>query len=202
MTRPRTSEHRQRVAAEAARLIAEHGIRDIGMARRKAASSLGLRLADSQLPDGAEIDAALRSHQRLFRGGEQTRALQRLRLAAREAMRALAPFRPRLVGAVLDGSADAHSPVCLHVFSDESEAVIRFLDEHGIRHTVGSRRLRLDRSRDTAVALLGFALDEVAFELAVLPLDAIRQAPFERHGERPMRRAGMAELERLLQEQA
>ena len=57
--------NRLRIAQEAARLMSEHGIRDFHHAKRKAAERLGI--ADTQsLPRNAEIEQALREHQRLF----------------------------------------------------------------------------------------------------------------------------------------
>lgn len=104
----RDAEQRRRVAVEAARLISEQGIRDYALAKRKAAGRLGI-VADSALPKNDEIEEALREHQRLFHADDQPRRLRRYREAAREALVFFARFEPRLVGAVLDGSADRHS---------------------------------------------------------------------------------------------
>jgi hypothetical protein len=118
----RTREVRVRIAQEAARLMSEHGIRDHGQAKRKAAERLGIR-DEAAMPRNAEIDEALREFQRLFRGDVQPRVLHERREAAREAMRFFARFEPRLVGAVLDGTADEHSAVTLHLHSDDLTAV-------------------------------------------------------------------------------
>ena len=102
----RVQRNRLRIAQEAARLMSEHGIRDFHHAKLKAADRLGI--ADTQaLPRNEEIAQALREHQRLFQPESQPQQLRARRLAAAEAMRFLARFEPRLVGAVLDGSADA-----------------------------------------------------------------------------------------------
>ncbi len=88
---------RRRVAVEAARLMSESGIRDFQMAKRKAAERLGAN-DKSQLPNNAEIEDALREHQRLFQSDEQPQTLRRLREEAREAMKFFKDFDPRLVG--------------------------------------------------------------------------------------------------------
>ena len=123
-TRPddaRDGERRRRsIAVEAARLISEQGIRDYAAAKRKAAERLGFAL-DAALPKNSEVEDALREHQRLFGADEQPQVLRELREAAREALQFFAPFDPRLVGPVLDGSADRYTAVCLHVFADEAE---------------------------------------------------------------------------------
>lgn len=193
----RSQELRRRIALEAARLMSEHGIRDFHLAKRKAAERLGAS-DDIRLPKNSEIEVALREHQRLFHADEQPMRLRRLREVAREAMRFLARFEPRLVGAVLDGTADRHSAVCLHLFSDSPQEVIILLHERGIPLEQQHRRLRLNQDMQLEYPVLLFSADEVAIDLTVLPHDAIRQAPLDRIGERPMRRATLAALEELL----
>ena len=195
--RTRTSETRLRLAHEAARLMAEGGIRDFHQAKTRAAARLGVADA-SALPRNAEIEAALREYQRLFAGDQRLEELRRRREAALEAMRFFESFEPRLVGAVLDGSADEHSAVCLHLFSDEPEAVPLFLAERGVPVQEHSRRLRLDRERQAVFPVYVFSADGVRFDLTVLPRDALRQAPLDRVDERPMRRASRAALQELL----
>jgi hypothetical protein len=193
----RAQELRRRIALEAARLMSEHGIRDFHLAKRKAAERLGAS-QDSGLPKNSEIEDALREHQRLFQADEHPVLLRRLREVARDAMQFLARFEPRLLGAVLDGTADKHSAICLHLFSDTLEEVAGFLQEQGIPYEEQTRRLRVSNDAQQEYPVLLFSADEVAIDLTVLPLDAIRQAPLDRIGERPMRRATLAALEELL----
>ncbi|HET7932239.1 MAG TPA: hypothetical protein VFL63_12740 [Rhodanobacteraceae bacterium] len=195
----RSHQLRRRVALEAARLISEHGMRDYQMAKRKAAQHVGVS-DEGYLPRNREIEDALREHQRLFRADEQPRALRVRREAARDAMRFLERFEPRLVGTVLDGTADSHSPVSLHVFDDSPEAVARFLDDHGIAFETRARTLRLDRERSAEFPVLRFEADGVAMEATVFPRDALRQAPLDRIAERPQQRASLAQVETLLME--
>ncbi|MBS0383597.1 MAG: hypothetical protein JSR56_14340 [Proteobacteria bacterium] len=193
----RTHQLRRRVALEAARLISEHGIRDYQMAKRKAAQHVGVS-DEGYLPRNREIEEALREHQRLFRGDEQSRALRTRREAARDAMRFLASFEPRLVGAVLDGTADTHTPVSLHVFDDSLEAVAGFLHDHGITFETRARTLRLDRQRNAEFPVLLFDANGVAVDITVFPRDALRQAPLDRIDERPLQRASLATVDALL----
>jgi hypothetical protein len=191
--------NRLRIAQEAARLMSEHGIRDFHHAKRKAAGRLGI--ADTQsLPRNAEIEQALREHQRLFLADSQPQWLRARREAAAAAMTFLAAYAPRLVGAVLDGTADDHSAVCLHVFSDDADAVSRFLHEHGVPLEVQSRRLRDSPNTQSDHPVLLFSADGLAFDLTVLPQQSLRQAPLDRSGERPMRRASLSQLQALLRD--
>jgi len=193
----RNATQRQRIAAAAAALLGQGGVHDVLAARHKAARQLGI--TDPRLlPDRDEIEAAWRAHQRLFAAPTQAAPAHRLRLAAREAMRFFAAFDPRLVGAVLDGSADRHSAVRLHLFCDDPEAVLRHLHDHGIGFRQRVQRVRLDRERSVLADLLELSAEEVPFELTVLPVSALRQPPLDRDGERPEPRASLAQLDPLL----
>ncbi|HEY9131376.1 MAG TPA: hypothetical protein VIM98_06425 [Dyella sp.] len=193
----RVQRNRLRVAQEAARLMSEHGIRDFHHAKLKAAERLGVHDAQA-LPRNNEIEHALREHQRIFHADSQPQLLRERREAAVEAMRFLAAFEPRLVGAVLEGTADAHSAVCLHVFADNPEEVTLFLRERGVPVDTQTRRLRTSRDEQTEYPVLLFAADGLPFDLTVLPRDALRQAPLDRVDEKPMRRASLAMAEELL----
>ena len=195
----RSHQLRRRVALEAARLISEHGIRDYRQAKLKAAQRLGLH-DEQQLPRNREIEDALREHQRLFQSGSQPQALRVRREAAAEAMRFLHGYDPRLVGAVLEGTADVHSAICLHVFCDSYEDVALFLHERGIPVEQRTRSLRIDRERHADYPALLFAAEGIAIDLTVFPRDALRQPPLDRIDERPMRRASLAALEAMLAE--
>jgi hypothetical protein len=195
----RTRERRHRLAHEAARLMAEGGIRDYHQAKLKAAERLGI-FDDASLPRNREIEEALREYQRLFLGDAQTGALRRRREAAVQALEFLAAFQPRLVGPVLDGTADANSPVALHLHADDAESVARFLEEHRIPAQPRTRRLRLDRQRNLDAPVWLFSAEGLAFDLTVLPLDGVRQAPLSSLDEKPMKRATAAQLRALLAE--
>lgn len=195
----RSHQLRRRVALEAARLISEHGIRDYRLAKRKAAQHVGVS-DEGCLPRNREIEDALREHQRLFRADEQPRALRARREAARDAMRFLERFEPRLVGAVLEGTADTHSPVSLHVFDDSPEVVSGFLGDHGIAFEARARTLRLDRQRSAEFPVLLFDANGVPMDVTVFPRDALRQAPLDSVSERPQQRASLAAVDALLAE--
>ena len=199
--RTRTRERRHRLAVEAARLIAEHGVRDYHQAKMKAAQRLGEH-DDHALPRNHEVEAALREYQRLFRADQQPHQLRSRRDAAMEAMRFLAPFEPRLVGAVLDGTADEHTPICLHLHAEPLEQVLTFLENNAIPFDQRARFVRLDRQRSEEFPVLLFSADGLAFDLTVLTPEQLRQAPLDRSGEHPMQRASLATLEkRLLEEE-
>lgn len=193
----RSRERRQRLAIEAARLMVEGGIRDFHQAKLKAAARLGEH-DEGSLPRNSEIETALREYQRLFHRDSQPQLLRQRREAATRAMTFLAAFEPRLVGPVLEGTADEHSAVCLHLFADDADAVARFLEESGVPIELRARQLRLDRERSGEFPVYLFSAEDLPFDLTVLPRDALRQAPLDRIAEKPMRRASLAALQELL----
>ena len=188
---------RRRIAVEAARLIAEGGLRDFHDAKLKAAARVGA-FDEACLPRNIEIEEALREHQRLFQGDSQPRQLLRLHQAAIEAMRFLACFEPRLVGAVLDGSADAHSAVRLHLFSDDPREILVFLDDHRIPYEEQTRTPHAAHAPGESWPALRVSADDVAIEITVFPLDGLRQAPPDRVTGKPMQRATLAAVEALV----
>ena len=137
----RSGNLRRRIAVDAARILVESGDHNYSKAGRKAAERLGCRDL-RQLPSNSEIEQALREHQQLFRGEEQAGALQRMRQLALEAMESLQEFNPRLVGPVLTGTADRHSKIELHLFSDSPEQIAFYLMELRIPWRDGEKRLR------------------------------------------------------------
>lgn len=193
----RTRERRHRLAHEAARLMAEGGIRDYHQAKLKAADRLGIH-DDASLPRNREIEEALREYQRLFQGDTQAQGLRERREAALRALEFFARFDPRLVGPVLDGTADANAPVALHLYTDDGKQVPGFLEDSGIPADASSRRLRLDRHRDGEFDVWLFSADGLTFDVTVLPAAALRQAPLSGVDEKPMKRASLTQLRDLL----
>jgi len=187
---------RERIAKEAARLMCEEGVRDYQLAKRKAIERL--RIADRRLlPSNEEIEAAVSEYQRLFRSHTQPRRLAELRRTAVRAMRFLAPFEPRLVGAVLSGTADEHSDVCLHLFAETAEEVGLFLIDNGIPHEHGDRAVRLAAEDIQRLPTCRFMADDVPVELVVFAARARRKVPLSPVDGRPMQRATLRVVESL-----
>jgi hypothetical protein len=193
---PTRSDHlRSAVAQEAARLMAEHGIQDFLVAKRKAAERYGV-LEGSALPRNAEIEAALASYQRLFGGARHESSLQQQRKVALQAMQLLRQFEPRAVGAVLAGTATGYTDIQLHVFTDTAEAVSLHLADRRYEYEVFERKVKMNAERWVLIPTVRFELNAETVEAFVFPTDGIRQAPVSAVDGRPMRRAGLAEVEK------
>ena len=197
----KSGQMRERIAKEAARLMSEAGIRDFQLAKRKALEHL--HLSDvRQLPSNEEIEWALSEYQRLFRADSQPRRLAELRCTAVRAMRFLERFQPRLVGAVLSGTADEHSDVCLHLFAEPVEEVGFFLWDNGIPHQTGERRMKLASEEFQRLPTFKFTADGVPVELVVFSERVRRRVPLSPVDGKPMSRASLAAVKALAGEQA
>jgi hypothetical protein len=197
----REPEQRIQLAQTAARLMAQSGLQDFDTAKRKAAALMGLR-HHRNLPGNDEIEAALIDYHRLFQHDQQRQQLGQLRQTALQAMRLLAPFSPRLVGPVLRGSADRHSPIQLHLFADTTEELVIFLLEQQIPYDQDEQRLHYSRGSEERRPRFCFMAGEHALELTLFPMGGVRQPPSCPIDGQPMRRASLLELQRLLEDEA
>src|ERR687883_1568469 len=127
----RQTDVRARIAATAARLMAEDGIDDFALAKRKAARQLGALEAQS-LPTNDEIEAELRAYRALYQAEEHPQRIAELREIALDAMRALEKFNPYLTGPVLKGIAGPYAEIELQLFPDSAKEVEIFLLDRGV----------------------------------------------------------------------
>jgi len=189
--------NRLRVAQEAARIMAVEGIRDFRAAKLKALDRLSLN-NDTALPRNSEVNAALREYQRLFQSESQPASLVAKRASALKAMELFAKFSPRLVGPILEGTADSASVIEIQVFSDTPEEVEWFLEDRQIPVEMRSARIQINRSTWLDAPLVGFYAAGEAIEALVLPMDFLRQAPIGSFDAKPMKRASLTVLRALL----
>lgn len=192
----RTSQIRERIAQEAARLMIEGGTRDFNLAKRKAMARLRVS-GNSKLPGNDEVERAIESYQRLFLGDRHPEQLNELRQTALRAMKFLRSFKPRLVGPVLTGTADANSEISLHVFAQTAEDVAIFLLENGIEHEPSERRLKMAAAETVRMPAFRFLADGRPIELVVFPDSGRRHPPLSPIDGKPMRRANLAEVTSL-----
>ena len=192
---------RQTLAQEAARIIVEQGIRDYRVAKIKAAESLGMNTRGA-LPRNAEIELAISNHLALFGGDSHSDFLRQMRETALSAMDLLSAYTPRLIGPVLQGTADENSAINLHVFADCPETVAMQLDAMDYNYRSYERRLKTNRGRGAKPeTFAGFQFDheDACIEATVFPIDGIRQAPISPVDGRPMKRADRKAVKALLE---
>ncbi|HEU4619073.1 MAG TPA: hypothetical protein VFV10_13615 [Gammaproteobacteria bacterium] len=187
------------MAQAAARLMIEHGIKDFGLAKRKAAERLGVR-DKGALPSNAQIEASLAERQRIFEPHAHEVRLGQLRRIALSVMDQLIAFQPRLVGPVLAGTATTTSAIELHAFSDSPEMVAATLEAHGVSPRDCQRRYRYNSQRIVLVPGYRFVRDGTEVVVVTFPENGLREAPLSPVDQRPMKRAGRSEVSELLVE--
>jgi hypothetical protein len=131
----RDAQDRTRIADLAARLIAEHGLANWSLAKRKAVRQLMLP-ERTALPGDDEIEAALAAHHALFGGDEHIATLRAQREEALAWLRTLAAFEPMLAGGVAAGWATEHSDIRIELVADDSKTVELALINGNVRYRV------------------------------------------------------------------
>ena len=195
---PKTDHIRQMIDAEAARIMVTQAQFNYRIAKQKAAERLGV-CARTALPSNVEVENALRAYQAFYGGQQHFRHLQKMREIALRVMRSLELFSPRLVGPVLEGTADEHARVSLHVFSDPPDAVAIHLLDKGRIFRDEQRKIRWHDGSHRQVPLLVTDTDDIEVELALFSYVDLRQAPPSPVDGRPQKRAPVTEVECLLE---
>jgi hypothetical protein len=192
----RQTDMRARIAAAAARIMAEDGVDDFALAKRKAARQLGA--SDTQsLPRNDEIEAELRAYRALYQAEDHPHLIDELRRVALDAMQALERFNPYLTGPVLSGIAGPYAQIDLQLFPDSAKDVEIFLLDRGIAFaTQEARRYSGDRAR--AVSLISLEWQGVPLRLSVFDPRDERVALKTSQAGKVMERAGIAEVGAIL----
>jgi len=187
---------RASIAATAARIMAEDGIDDFALAKRKAARQLG---ADerSGLPTNEEIEAALLSYRALYQRDEHAERIDALRRIALDAMRLLERFSPYLTGPVLRGSAGRYAEIDLQLFPESTKEVELFLLDRDLAYSAAEVR-RFSGDRSHAASVLTLQWEGTALRLTVHDPRDERLAMKTSLAGRVIDRAGIAEVGALL----
>ena len=193
------SEQRERelIAQECARIMLDEGVRDYAAAKRKATQRLMVE-GRANLPSNLEIEAAMLERRRLFADPAELGELQWLRETALAVMHRLKGFEPRLVGAVLKGTAGVGARPTVHVFADTPEELLFALMERGLRYREAERVQRVAGGQQSLPSVV-LRLQGVEVEAVVFPRDGLRQAPPSPVDGRPMRRADVREVAVLVE---
>jgi hypothetical protein len=192
---------RARIAAAAARIMAEDGIDDFALAKRKAARQLGAARGDltrEALPRNDEIEAELRAYRALYQAEEHAERIAELRRIALDAMRTLERFNPYLTGPVLKGTAGPYAEIELQLFPESAKEVEIFLLERRVPYTTHEGR-RFSGDRAHAMSVFSLTWEDAALKLSVFDPRDERLALKTSHAGRVMERAGIAEVVTLLE---
>jgi hypothetical protein len=188
---------RARIAAAAARLMAEDGIDDFALAKRKAARQLGAPQSEA-LPGNDEVESELRAYRALYQAEEHPERVAELRRIALDAMLAFERFNPYLTGAVLKGTAGPYAEIELQLFPESPKDVEIFLLERGMSFTTHEGR-RFSGDRAHAMSVFSLTWQEAPLKLSVFDPRDERLALKTSQAGRVMERAGVAEVGALVQ---
>lgn len=202
MSAERSGGVRARITAEAARLMVEEGVDQYFTAKRMAAKRvLGrvegrrARCRPADLPSNGEIRDAVLALSRLAEGSGRTRRLFALRVVALEAMRALAPFSPRLIGSVSTGHIRRGSDIDLHVFPGDEESLERHLAALG--WTYERERVSIQKGGEIRDYLHYHVADAAPIELTVYEPRELRSRPRSSTDGKPIVRMSIGAVEAL-----
>ena len=189
---------RARIAAVAARIMAEDGIDDFALAKRKAARQLGAPQSEA-LPGNDEVENELRAYRALYQADEHPQRISELRRIALDAMRAFERFNPYLTGPVLKGTAGPYAEIDLQLFPGSPKEVEIFLLEQGISFSTHEGR-RFSGDRTHAMSVFSLSWQDTPLKLSVFDPRDERLALKTSQAGRVMERAGMAEVGALLRD--
>jgi hypothetical protein len=187
---------REQLAHRAARIMAEDGIEDFAVAKRKAARQSGVP-ETRHLPNDDEVEDALRTYRLLYEDQEHRSRMRFLRETAARAMREFSRFRPRLVGSVLSGSAGRSADVNLQLFTDNAKEVEHYLLDRHLEYRQSDQRLQVgDRMRTLQCLVLTGG--DVFVILTVFPVDDLHRAVRRSPAGRPLARGTLEDVLALL----
>ncbi len=191
---------RRRVAWEAARLMYTREEAEYYRAKLKAARRVaGSDFKPGDLPTNREIRDEIQVMARIQERDRRDENLRQMRIEALRLMRLLWRFRPRLIGSTLTGHVRRGSDIDLHLFSDSLEPITDLLESEGLPYEVEHKRVR--KAGEELVYRHVHVRDRFDFELTVYPADKAHDVFKSSITGKPMERATISELERLLAEE-
>lgn len=196
-----TSQIRQRLAKEAARLMYEESVSQYFDAKKIATKRLfgnggtkGMQYRPKDLPSNGEISNELAKLVDLLED-DQPQRLSAMRATALAIMKDLIPFHPRLIGSVSTGRIRKGSDIDLHVFTDDIEELeihLNYLDWQYDKKQV------VIRHGSVFTEYTHLYIDaKFPVEVSVYPLMELRVTGRSSTDLKPIKRLKIADIERL-----
>jgi predicted nucleotidyltransferase len=125
----RTKLLRTRVAQEAALLLYTSQEKEYKQAKKRAAETLGARVLPSNIEVAEELDRIAEERE----GAQRKQMLLQMRKEAKEVMKVVKEYSPRLVGSVWRGTAHRNSDIDILTFSQDPTQIISQLQKHNFK---------------------------------------------------------------------
>ncbi len=193
---------RAAIAQLAAQIMYGEEVKQYFTAKRLAAKRLlgqssakAMRYRPQDLPSNGEIKRALLDLVTEIEGDGRTRRLFAMRIVALEAMEALAPFNPRLIGSVATGHVRSGSDVDLHVFAWDAADVEAHVRALGWVHE--TQRVSILKHGKVMEFTHVHVVDVFPIELTVYPPNELRNRPRSSTDGKPIVRLRESVLRRL-----
>lgn len=138
---------------------------ELETALKRAAHAHGINLNQTRPPIEA-LRNAIQDYRELFRP-QQAARLKLQRGLALEAMRAFAPFRPRLIGALIHGDGPLDT-IRLALYADNPEQLMLYMSDRQMPWQAREVTLHFSGGRRTGQPALGFLAGETGVELVIL----------------------------------
>jgi len=190
---------RQQIIQQAVRLLAEGVEIDYFAAKNKAAKKLGYR-GQQDLPSNSEIENELKKYLSIFYAETHPAVIREKRSEALSAMRYFEQFEPRLVGAVLEGTATENSPIEIQLFVDSLKDVTFFLMDKKIPYEMSERQIRVSKRESKQIPVIYFSAGDNDIALSVFPYKEIKQKHLSPVSGLPEQRASIKKVQQLLSE--
>jgi hypothetical protein len=165
---------RQQITQQAVKLLAESVEVDYSSAKTKAAKMLGYT-GKQDLPSNLEIETELKKYQSIFCAESQAAIVKEKRSEALSAMKFFEQFEPRLVGAVLEGTATKNTPIEIQLFVDSFKEVTLYLIENKIPYEIFDRTIRVNKRESKQVPVIVFSAGDHDIEMSVFLYKDLRQ---------------------------
>jgi hypothetical protein len=184
---------RAAIAQLAAQIMYGEGVKQYFTAKRIAARRLAGRERD--LPSNGEIKEALLDLVIEIEGEGRTKRLFAMRIVALEALDALAPFHPRLIGSVATGHVRNGSDVDIQVFAWDIGGVELHLE--GLGWTFDTERVTIRKSDGIHNYTHFHVADVFPIELTVYPPSDLAHRPRSSTDGKPIIRIRDAKLRKI-----
>lgn len=152
----------------AAQIIETEGVKDFLLAKKKAASRLGINNS-SHLPANHEIQQALIDYQRLFYGEAEKQILKNNAQKCLNALNLLEKFTPYLTGAYAGKHPRTESDIQIILYLDQHEQIVSCLSSHKIPWQLKDVNMKLPQRQVEEYPCYQFYADNTLIKIICLP---------------------------------